>query len=300
MHKRLLVLYFTVGFIATCFSDTARSQELDCTVIVSYEGVSTTHKDLLIDFESDVRDYLNNYKWGNDDPDEKVNCTVEIFIQNVVGENRYSAQAFIGSQRTIYNNGGSKGLLRLKDDGWEFTYVKGRSILHNEYSFNDLASFLDFYAYLVVGYDYDTYDNLFGTTYFQKAANIASLGRSSGGRGWQQSKSGYSRVQLIDEILNAKFAPVRTASFKYHFMALDSLGFSRSRALKHAYDALQMIGEVRRGADPRNQIIRAFFDVKYQELADLFIGYDPKVYVELAEIDPTHQSTYEEYRKKRK
>jgi hypothetical protein len=281
-------------------STSARAQQIDCNVKVSYEGVATTHKDLLIGFDSDVREYLNNYKWGNDDLEEKITCTVDIFIQNVVGENRYSAQVFIGSQRPLYNNGGNKGILRLKDDAWEFTYVRGRPIVHNEYSFNDLTSFLDFYVYLIIGYDYDTYERLSGTTYFQKAANIASLGRANGGKGWQQAKSGYNRIQLIDELLNAKFTPVRAASFKYHFAALDSLSFSRARALKNAHDALVMIGEVKKSADPRNQIIRAFFDVKYQEIAELFLGYDPKVYAMLASIDPTHQTTYEEYSNRRK
>jgi hypothetical protein len=298
MHKRMPV---ALAAILACIvmSHPSNAQELDCTVKVNYEGVSTTNKDLLVNFDADVREYMNNYKWGNDDLDEKVKCMVDIFIRNASGD-RYSAEVFIGSQRSVFNDGGTKGVLRLKDDAWEFTYVKGRPIVHTPYSFNDLASFLDFYAYLILGYDYDTYEKLAGTQFFQKAADIANLGRATGGKGWQPTKTGYSRIQLIDELLNSKFAPVRVASFKYHFSGLDSLAISRTRALKNIHDAILMIGEVRKNADPRSQIIKAFFDVKFQELAELFVGYDPKVYVDLAAIDVAHQTTYEEYRKKRK
>jgi hypothetical protein len=65
-------------------------------------------------------------------------------------------------------------------------------------------------------------------------------------------------------------------------------------------DGLELIGAARKGADPRNLSMRAFFDAKYQEIGDVFKNYpDPSVFVKLANIDPAHLSTYEEYRTKR-
>ncbi len=295
---RALLLSFIILQASTSF---IVAQQLQCEIRVNYESIPSTHKDLLVDFESHIRDYLNKYNWGNDNLDEPIRCTMDIFMQNVVGENRYSAQVFIGSSRPIYNGNQTSAVLRLKDDVWEFTYVKSRPINHTPYTFNDLASFLDFYAYLIIGYDYDTYDNLNGTPHFQKAADIASLGRSAGAKGWQPVASGFSRLQLIEEILNARFAPVRSASYIYHFTGLDSLATAPDQAYRNILEAIRMIGDVKRTADARNQIIRVFFDTKYKELAELFMGYsDPKVYFDLSTIDPTHQTTYEEYRKRSK
>ncbi len=295
---RTLLLSLTILHASSSF---LFAQQLQCEIRVNYESIPSTHKDLLVNFESDIRDYVNNYNWGNDNLDEPIRCTMDIFMQNVVGENRYSAQVFVGSSRPIYNGNQTSAVLRLKDDTWEFTYVKARPINHNPYTFNDLASFLDFYAYLIIGYDYDTYDNLNGTPHFQKAADIASLGRSAGAKGWQPVTSGFSRLQLIEEILNARFAPVRSASYIYHFTGLDSLATAPDQAYRNILEAIRMIGDVKRTADARNQIIRVFFDTKYKELAELFVGYpDPKVFFDLATIDPTHQTTYEEYRKKQK
>jgi hypothetical protein len=281
------------------FPGTTVGQDLNCTVKVNYESIPTTNKDLLVNFESDVRDYVNNYKWTSDNLTDKTQFTLDINIQSVIGQDKYSAQVFIGSSRPIFNSNQSSAVVRLFDEQWEFTYVRGRAINHNVYAFNDLASFLDFYSYLVLGYDYDTYDNLNGTPFFQKASEIASLGRSNNAKGWTPAKSGYSRLQLIDEILNAKYAPVRSASFKYHFAGLDSMATAKERATQNIVDAIRMIGEVKKNADPQNQIIKAFFEAKYKEIAELLTGYrDPSIFLELSAIDPNHQTTYEESRKR--
>ena len=284
-------------FIVRLFTPSAAlSQEVECTVHVNYEAVGSTNQDLLQDFESDIFTYINGYRWGPDQLDEKIQFTIDIFISGISGDNKYLAQAFIGSKRKIFGSGQSSAVVRVFDESWEFTYVRNRPIEHNFYSFSDLASFIDFYVLLVIGYDYDTYENLLGTPFFQKAADVANLGRNSGKRGWQETSSGtYNRVRLIDEILNAKFAPVRTASYTYHFGGLDSVHFDPQHGYGNMLKAIEAIGNVRRQADPRNQIIKAFFDTKYLEIAEQFLNYpDRTVYMTFAKIDPGHQTTYEE------
>jgi hypothetical protein len=274
------------------------AQEVDCSVQVNYEAVGASNKEILRTFASDVKDYVNNYKWGSDNLDEKIKCTLNIFIQSASGDN-YTAQVFVGSSRRIYHSQKSTAVTRFFDESWEFTYVQNRPITHNIYSFNDLASFLDFYIYVVIGYDFDTYDKLSGTRFFQKAADIASLGRSSSQKGWQRTTANYSRQQLIDEILNPKFEPVRVAEWTYHFTGLDSLAISPDIAFNNILAALGSIGKTKKDVDPRNILIRSFFDTKYLEIADIFQGYpDRAVYATLEVLDPTHQITYEEYRKK--
>jgi hypothetical protein len=94
---------------------------VDCTVKVNYEAVGTSNKDLLQDFERNVRSYINDFQWGSDQIEEKVHCTVDIFVQRVVGENKYMAQVFIGSQRPIYGGNKNTAVVRLFDEAWEFT-----------------------------------------------------------------------------------------------------------------------------------------------------------------------------------
>lgn len=275
------------------------SQMVDCTIKVNYDAVSSTNRDQLRDFASDLKDYVNNYQWGAENVPDKVKCALDVFVQRVSGENTYTAQVFVGSQRPIWGSKKSSVVLRLMDDAWQFTYIKGRPINHNSYTYNDLTSFLDFYMYLIVGYDSDTYEKLGGSAMFHKAADIANLGRSSGDPGWQPVTSGYSRLNLINELLSPAYEHVRIASWNYHYSGLDSLAFAPEKAYKNILSAIEYIGKVKKLSDPRNQVIKLFFDTKYMELADLFVNNpDKSVYNTLATVDPAHLKTYEEYSQK--
>jgi hypothetical protein len=276
------------------------AQEVDVTVQVNYDAVPTTNKDLLQNFGNDVKGYLTGFNWGGGDASEKVRCTIDIFVQSVTGDNKYTAQVFIGSKRPKFRTDQNTGVLRLFDESWEFTYLRERPITHNPYYFSDLASFLDFYMYIIMGYDYDTYDELSGTELFKQAASIANLGQSSGQKSWQLATTTFSRTQLVTEVLDPRYEPVRRAIWKYHYCGIDSLTLNPARAFDNILSALESIGRVRKTADPRSLIIKSFFDAKYLEIADIFKTYpDPNVYVQLIQIDPTNQKTYDEYRMKR-
>ncbi len=272
------------------------AQGIDCTVNVNTQSVSSTNRDLLRDLGGDIRDYINSYQWGADNVPDKIPCTIDIFVQSATGDNSYMAQVFICSQRPIYKSNKGTAVLRLKDDSWEFTYIKGRALTHNPMTFNDLTSFLDFYMYLVVAFDGDTYDPMGGTAFFQRASDISRIGRTSSQKGWQPSTSGYSRSQFVDDLLLPNCQPLRQASYLYYFTGLDSLAINRSRAQENIVRALDIIFKVRNNVDPRNLAVRAFFDAKYQELADIFADYpDKTIYRKLSIIDPNHQKTYDDY-----
>jgi histone deacetylase complex regulatory component SIN3 len=299
MQGKCTVILASLTMLLLLVSTQLSAQQVDCTVKVNYDAVSSTNKDLLRDFASDVRDYVNNYQWGSENIPDKVRCTLDIFVQRVVGENKYTAQVFVGSQRPIYGSAKSSVVLRLMDDAWQFTYIKGRPINHNSYAYNDLTSFLDFYMYLIMGYDSDTFERMSGTPMFQKASDMASLGRGSGDAGWQAATTGYSRLQLINELLSPAYENVRAASWKYHFAGLDSIAFAPEKAYQNILQSIETIGKVRRLADPRNQIIKVFFDTKYMEIADLFVNNpDKTIYAKIGNIDPAHLKTYEEYAQK--
>jgi hypothetical protein len=154
---------------------------------------------------------------------------------------------------------------------------------------------------LLMGYDYDTYDRLGGTALFQKAADVARLGRSAGGKSWQPTPGVYARSQLIEELLSPQLEGIRVASWEYHFNGLDSLSIAPERGFVHIVAALDLIAKVRASVDPRNLVVRSWFDTKYLELAQVFQDYpDPEIYLKLTKIDPANQKTYDQYRADRK
>jgi hypothetical protein len=275
----------------------ARAQQVDCNVKVDLQALSNTYADRLKDLNLALQEYVGNYNWGLSNATDKVKCEMTVFIKSAIAENRFVAQVAIVSQRRIYKSDQSTPVLRLFDEYWEFEYLKTSPLVHNPYVFNQLTSFLDFYMYLVVGMDYDTYDRVSGTPMLQKAYEVANLGRSAGKQEWQVSTSTYNRMQYIEELLNPKFEPVRTASWIYYFTGLDSLAFDKQRGQRNMLSAIELIGTAKKQVDPRNLVIKVFFDTKYQEIAERFSDYpDPSVYVTIGRVDQANLKTYESYR----
>lgn len=287
-----------------------RPQELDCEVTINTQQLTSDALENLSDFADQIRRYLNGTKWTGDDfGNDRIKCSINIFFQSSPGEGRYIAQAFIGSQRKIWDLKKNRPLekasasVRIFDDKWEFSYTRGIALTRNEFRFDPLTSFLDFYAYLILGFDYDSYELMAGTPHFQKALDIFNLSRSArAGRGWEFPGSGsYSRTRLIDELMNPQTKSLREAIYKYHSQGLDRLTTDRSKALENIMEAAQIIGNIRKKVNPQSIAVRTFFDTKYLELCELFLDHpDPDVYLRLSAADPSHQKSYEEYRLKRK
>ena len=152
------------------------------------------------------------------------------------------------------------------------------------------------YAYLIVGFDAETYTELSGTNYFQKALNICNQGQASSfPNGWQQSSSEYARFNIVDEVMNSRYQSFRFAFYSYHFDGVDLLATEQQKALDTILRAVEAIGEIRKKQEPRSILVKTFFDAKYQEIADAFLKYpDRSVFQRLISADPPHQSTYQE------
>jgi hypothetical protein len=281
------------------------AQELDCDVTANYESIPSTNKEFLADFANQVQTYMNSYTWTNEDLEgENIKCSLQIFFLSATGATNYSAQIFVGSQRLVYEGEGkTTAVIRIKDDMWNFAYEKNQPIYHNEYRFDPLASLLDFYAYVIIGFDFDTHEPLSGTKFFQRASNIVNLGASASAyaRGWTKSTGSYTRAELIDELLNSRYAPIRQAIYDYHFNGLDLLASDRKEAFQTIVNVLDQFADFKRTEGANVLLLRIFFDTKYLELADLFTDYwDPEIYSKLNAIDPSHQRYYDDYRNKQR
>ncbi len=284
------------------------AQELNCDVTVNLENIPSTQRDFLMNFEAEIERYLNNTRWSDEDlGGEKIDCSMAIFFLSAPAENRYTAQVAIVSQRPVYNSttnqktGRSTQVLRLLDERWEFTYVPNQQMVRDDYRFEPLTGFLDYYAYLIVGMDLETYNELSGTRYLQKALNVCNLASSTAfAKDWQSTTAGtYSRFAMADELMNLRYQPFRIAFHTYHFDGIDLLATETQKGLENILKSIETIADLRKRQDPRSVLVKVFFDAKYLEIADAFLPYpDRSVYDRLIAADPSHQSTYDEYRRR--
>jgi hypothetical protein len=297
---RKMLLFSLLTFFAAA---TLIAQELNCEVSVNAEKINSAQREYLRNFESDVKKYMNDNKWTDEDlGGERIDCSMTIYFISVAGDNDYTAQIVVGSQRPVYigndKSGRNTQVLRIADDKWEFTYVPNQPMVKDEYRFAPLTGVLNYYAYLIIGMDLETYNELAGSQCFQKALNICNLAMSTAySKDWQSGAGTYSRFDFLDELMNLKYQQFRISFTSYHFDGLDLLATKPQEGLDAMLKAIQAIGEVRQKQNPRSILVRVFFDSKYLEIAESFLAAsDRSVYDKLIAADPTHQGTYDTYR----
>lgn len=288
--------------VLSLFSLRSSSQELQCDVTINVEQIPSGMRDYLKDFEQTVEEYLNTYRWTNEDlAGERIQCSMNIFFLSASGENRYTAQVFIGSRRPVYRGEERTDketiILRILDERWEFEFSPDRPLYHDEFQFDPLADFLDFYAYLIIGFDLETYLEDSGSPYFQKAMNICNQAAGTPySQEWQSQSVTYSRFSFAEELTNVRYQAFRAAFHKYHFDGIDLLPTDPVRGLTEMLAAVEAIADVRRKQNPRSVLVKGFFDTKYQEIAESFLPFpDRGVYRRLSDADPNHQNTYQEF-----
>lgn len=295
MRSRLWILIFFLPWIG-------HSQELLCKVSVNAERIQITERSVFAEMETALADFMNNTKWTNDQflQDEKITCNLILTLdpeQSDPLSGRYSASVQVISSRPVYNTDYQSILLNFGDKDWIFEYLPSQPIYFNENSFtSNLSSLLSYYAYIIIGLDYDSFSKKGGDPYFQRAWQIVSQAQQQGYIGWDQFNSIRNRYWLIENILHTQMQPLREAYYEYHIEGMDKFAEAQDDARTTIYNSLKKLLNVNQ-ARPRAIFTISFLDAKSNELKQIYSEGDPalrrNVYNLLVNIDPTKRDTFE-------
>ena len=292
---RLLAVLGVALLYCVAVPGSSLAQELNCSVSVDYSSLSGSEFSFLEELEVKIEEYINEENWTNDrfQDTERIDCSVEIFFQEATSLTDFRAQLVVGSRRPIYATTQQTPVVRLRDANWQFSYTKGEPLVHDTERHDDLTTVLDFYAYLLLGYDYDSFSALGGTPYFEEARRLAELAQATGASGWEQV-GGQGRLALITQLLDTRYEAMREAYFRYHFAGLDRFVDETPAARQSVLSALRSIQALDEEVGGR-YIIDLFFASKYQELAAIFEGSSlaSQAYGLLSQLDASHLSAYE-------
>ena len=283
-----------------------KAQELKCKVETDLIRLPSEARARLKFFPATVESYMNNYRWTTEafTEEDRIECTMQfIFTSADLSKTPaiYTAQVFVGSTRPVYNSLQRTSVLRILDQSLEFKFDERQGVLqHNDLVFESLTSFLSYYAYMILGYDFDTFTKYGGTPYFEQALRIVRLAQNASGfsSGWNEGEgSGANRAVYIDELLDPRYEKVREAYFNYHFNGIDLIFNDEQKSLGVIKECCETLAEIDKRY-PGGQVIRRVFDAKYLELARLLKSIKtelkPSVYQVLLEVDPTHRQTYDQ------
>ena len=250
------------------------SQELNAKVVVNTEKLQSTEKLFFNEMQSNIEQFLNNQIWTKDNvgSEEKINCNFIINIINEPSSNQFEATVQIVSSRPIYNSSYETILLNHGDREWIFEYYPSQNIEYTENGFNDnLTSLLSFYSYLIIGIDYDSFQEKGGENSFDSAWKILNNSQNSGYKGWDQFGSRKNRYWICENFLNPEFEKVRTTIYKYHRNGMDRFYNNPEESRKIIIEGINNLNEINK-KNFNSAILTLFMDAKATELTKIFRG----------------------------
>lgn len=299
--KKLLLI---AGFISFMIGQAA-AQELNLTIQVIHPRLQIADPQIFENMKKEVTNFFNNTKWTEDEYEEfeKIEGNLNITITEELSATSFTADFALQGIRPVYNSNYKTQTLNYVDKGISFGYRENQPILNSRSNFIDpLSSLLTYYAYLLVGFDHDTFSSFGGDSYFQLARNIISNipNGVAAGTGWDSNtRSNTSRFNVIDNLLDPRVRPYRQAIYEYHIQSLDQMHEDPGKSRAVMLSAITAIGEVNR-AVLNSGILQMFSDCKREEIIQIFIGGDrgqqSKVYDIMVAVDPARATDYAKIR----
>lgn len=284
-------------------ASTASGQAIRATVNVDVTRLPVDIQEELAGFGPELERYIATTRWVDDWDQEPVNISLTVGFSEVLGEGSYVAQLVFVSQRDVHRSPSISPIMRILDDGWSFRYMRNQQMQQNTATYDAITSVIDFYVSIAIGLDLDTYGYLGGAEMYERAASIARRGEleTSAGRtfGWDRDVAGggFSRYNLINELTNARYFPIRRFLLNYHYNGIDRLSEYPDRARDSIVTYISDLVRIKDNLVSSSTLIRMINDAKHLEFATTFRGYhDPSIWARLLYLDPTHQSVYENAR----
>lgn len=292
MNKLLIAFCL---FVATF---QVRAQELKCTVTVNSDMVQGTNKSVFNTLQKSISEFVNTRHWSEMtySNTERIECSMNIIVKKVEND-VFTADIQIQSRRPVYNSSYNTTLFNFKDNFFSFDYKEFDQLEMNESTItSNLTAVLAYYAYLIIGYDQDSYARLGGTPFFEAAERIVSAAQAADLVGWKAFESSKNRYALVNNLTDEAFKKYRNYFYEYHRLGLDEMSLNMTNARARIAAGLPLLREANR-ARPSAVIISSFLDAKNDELINIFskaTDKEKKDAVEiLMDVNPTQTERYE-------
>ncbi len=303
MKKTLLLILVALMCSLHAAAD-EEATELKCEVDVNFDKVTNGSKDIFNEFKQTVTDYLNTTKWTNTvfAPNEKIVCKMMFTINswdNNTGVMEGDLQ--ITSQRPVYNSSYTTSIINFKDTKVKFVFETGQQLVFSEMEMEDnLTAILNFWVYMIIAMDFDTFELNGGTPYYELADQVVRRAQSAGESGWKAFEDNTNRYAVLSAFTESRMAPIRQMLYDYHRLGLDQMAVTvdKGRAtITHTLENLSKLYE----EDPMSVGLTMFKNAKLQELVNIYskanMTEKQNVYEMLYQVYPSETNVLNDIKK---
>lgn len=248
-----------------------RAQELNCSVEVNTDKIAGTDKNVFTTLQSAITEYMNNTQWGNAQflANERIECKLFLTVNSYEGTTM-KCDLQVQSLRPVYNSSYTTTLINFKDTNVEFNYQENEPLIYSENTMeSNLTAILNFYAFLILAVDFDSFSPNGGDLYFEKANNVVTMAQSSGESGWKAFEDNKNRSAVLSAFTDKATSSIRTLMYNYHRKGLDEMVLSPDKGKAVITESLGILKSIYDVA-PMSVVLSMFKDAKLDELVNVY------------------------------
>lgn len=257
--------------VAALSASAAAAQELHCTVEVNSDAIEGTNKQVFESLKSSINDYLNENKFSTFTyaPVERIECRFFLTVKEYESD-RIKGELQVQLSRPVYNTNITTTLLNFRDTKIEFDYRDGDPLVYNENSVeHNLTALLDYYAYLFLAIDSDSFSPNGGQVFYDKAQSVVQAAQSIGEVGWKAFEDTKNRAAVLSSYTDGNTSGIRRLLYDYHRKGLDEMATSPDKGRATITESLKEIQNIYKAA-PMSVALSIFRDSKLDELVNIY------------------------------
>jgi hypothetical protein len=302
------IKFFFVIAAFYMLTNTASSQELKAKISVVASRINTTvDKKIFVTLQTQLNNLINNRKWTNDQfqQNEKIECSFILNLESEVDPNVYSATLSIQAARPVYNSSYQTALVNYIDAEVVFKYAQFQPVEFNENRVqgtdaqaSNLTAIFAYYAYMIIGLDYNSFSPKGGEPYFRKAQNIvnnAPEGKSI--TGWRVFDGIRNRYWLNENLINNRYNIIHDVFYSYYRDGLDKMYDAEQEARVNVLQSLTQLSTFNK-ENNNTMILQFFLQGKATEFIGIFKKGTPeqktKAVELLSDLDIVNASRYKQ------
>ncbi len=267
--KKYILLLFCTFYVLNAFA-----QELNATVKINTPQLQTTDPKVFQTLEQSIQSFFNSQKWTEDEYEnfERIKVNIQINIKEEIGTS-FTADLQIQAVRPVYGSDYETVLLSHQDNDILFPYEQFQPIEYSPNNYVDnLSSILSFYAYYILGLDYDSFQLFGGESYFQIAQDIVNTippSEVNKYKGWRSNDGSRNRYWMVENAFNPRSKPMREGMYEYHIKGLDQMHLEVETGKAEMMKGIDKVFKVYSDY-PNCMVVQMFNNAKADEIVEVF------------------------------
>lgn len=270
MKQYIRIIFITLSVMLTLFTQ-ASAQEFRCNVEVNSQKIEGTNRSVFDNLQESLNSYMNETKFSDYtySPMEKIETRIFLTVSEYT-DNKIKGDLQVQLIRPVFNSTYTTTLFNFKDSKVEFEYSDGDPVIYNQQQpDNNLTAILDYYAYLLLAIDLDSFSPQGGQRYFDRAQSVVQYMQSSGEVGWRTFDDTRNRAAVLNTYTDTNTAGIRDLLYQYHRKGLDEMVTSPDKGRAAITESLQQIKKIYDTA-PMSVALSIFRDSKLDELVNVY------------------------------